>query len=267
MQFFSGNLRKRVIDLPGADRRVSVEDNLTLTVLDNYIIRYCIPKKAKEVVISFEGAYTGVDRSDWKRKGFGEDAVRQNNFAIISILARKVNWYRSPEIYDFFESAHFQGLLSTFEKRHSLGSSMGGLGACTFAELLNIDNVVALQPISDVIHSKVPWEKRFEFARTLNWKGRFSDAASGLAKCESVYMFFDPDHDDARHIERFEQKCSGPARFKKVRVNGAGHAVPRFLLKHKVLKSSVIKALNMKNVDRIQKGIDSAVELNVGGSA
>tara|TARA_R110002051_G_scaffold45702_1_gene92157 strand:+ start:28430 stop:30406 length:1977 start_codon:yes stop_codon:yes gene_type:complete len=211
------------------------------TELDNYIIHVNRPPDTREVVITFEAADWTIDRKNPLRRGFGEKFLIENGYAVISVLTKTVNWYRAPGLLSFFEHPQFRKFLASFDRIHSYGSSMGGYGACAFADLLGCHNVVALQPVSSLATDLVSWESRFAHGAKLDWTGAYRDAATGITTPHAVYALYDPDWQDARHTDRLAETAG--ARLRRVPVPKAEHAVPRYLQRHKLLKDVSLMCL------------------------
>ena len=228
---------------------LQISETPTLTGMDSYIIRGNCPPKAREVVISFEAADYTINRKNAQRPGFGEKFLHENGYAVISVLTKTVNWFRPPGLTDFFERSDFRDFLAGYDRIHTYGSSMGGYGACTFADMLGCHNVVALQPISSLAADLVPWEDRFVHGAKQDWTGAYRDAAEGISTPQSVYALYDPAWQDARHTERLA--AAQPARLRRVEVPKAEHAVPRYLMGLGILKDVSLMCLRGKPQDLI----------------
>ena len=230
-------------------------DTLRIVRQGRYALRLVKPEIATELVITFEAADTTIDRSNTARKGFGEEFLIKNGYAVLSILTSSANWFRPPAILTAFENRKVKDFLSQFDKIHSYGSSMGGFGALTFADLLGISNVVALQPISSLAYDLAPWEDRFKHGRSLDWSGAYRDACQGIRNTASIYALFDPASQDSRHIARLEQVAG--SRLLQIHVANAKHAVPRFLLQKGLLGPAVLACLKEKSKAEIASIIAS----------
>jgi hypothetical protein len=229
-----------------------------LTLLDDYIIRSVIPDSASQVVVSFEAADKTINRGHVRRRGFGEKFLLEAGFATVSILGDSVNWFRDAEIHRFMEDPKLHRFLSNFDTSHGYGSSMGGYGACAFADVLALDNLVLFQPVSTLRASLVPWETRFPAQTTRDWTLDYFDGADGVRNCKSIYAFYDKKHIDARHINRLTRGAPSGS-LHNINVRGAEHAVPRFLLARKLLKPVSLLALNMAPQSKIQNTVSKGI--------
>jgi len=215
----------------------------------HYLLRMIAPKGARELVVTFEAADTTIDRSNQKRKGFGEDFLARNGYAVLSVLTSSANWFRPPAILDAFARRDVTNFLRRFDKVHGYGSSMGGFGALAFADLLGISNIVALQPISSLAPDLVPWETRFAHGRALDWRGSYRDGAAGITGVASLYALYDPATNDAHHVERVASTAG--TRLRRIEIPGAIHAVPRFLQERKLLGPAVLACLRGETEERV----------------
>lgn len=221
-----------------------------------YLLRMVTPASAPELVVTFEAADTTIDRKNRARKGFGEDFLLKNGFAVLSVLTSSANWFRPPALLDAFQRPEIKAFFSRYDRIHSYGSSMGGFGALAFADLLGVSNVVALQPVSSLAPDLAPWETRFAHGRTLNWDGPYRDACEGFSQVSSVYAFFDPLTPDARHVDRLAR--AGGDRLHRIPVADAGHAVPRTLQRKGVLGTAVLACLRRTSAAEVRKMVDPA---------
>ena len=244
--------------LPALSRTVQTPSTgrPSLILLDDYAVRFTVPERAREVVVSFEAADRTIPRGNLRRQGFGESFLLENGYAVVSVLTGSANWFRDREIQDFLADEQFRSFLDGFDKIHAYGSSMGGYGACAFAELLGVHNLVTFQPISTLIESLVPWEDRFNAMHRLDWTGPYADATLGVSSVESFYLLYDPDDPDAKHAARFRDAVPSEA-YRPVEVPGAEHAVPRFLLKRKALKSISLMAFQGEPASDIVAAVEA----------
>lgn len=221
-----------------------------------YLLRMVAPEMATDLVVTFEAADTTIDRRNKARKGFGEEFLLKNGFAVLSVLTSSANWFRPPALRNGFKRPEIEAFRSRYGCIHTYGSSMGGFGALAFADLLGASNVVALQPVSTLAADLVPWETRFAPGRSLNWEGSYRDASEGFRQVASVYAFFDPSTLDARHVDRLAR--TGGDRLHQIQVANAGHAIPRMLLRKGILGAAVLACLRGDSEAEVRKIVTSA---------
>tara|TARA_R110002051_G_C8765821_1_gene502592 strand:- start:4204 stop:4893 length:690 start_codon:yes stop_codon:yes gene_type:complete len=137
-----------------------------------------------------------------KFPAWGKEYFLKNRLNVVAISCIETpNWYREKELIDFLPS------LLCFRKNLSrvvgYGGSMGAFGAATFAQTLDFDSVLLLNPLSTLNKRCAPWEDRFEFDRKrLSWEGPFHDAA--VIKLKGIICYDPFFSQDRLHAERFE---------------------------------------------------------------
>lgn len=212
-----------------------------LVPLRSSLLRIVAPPAATEIVVTFEGADQTIPRADLRRPGFGEAFLLSKGYAVLSVLTESAHWYRRPDVQEALAHPDLAAFLGGFARRHSYGSSMGAFAAIAFADLLRVDNVIAMQPVSSLRADLVPWETRFRPGASLDWTGQYADACDGCATPQRVWTFFDPEDLDAPHAERIGAATGD--RFAPVPVPGAKHAVPRSLQSAGLLGQAVMQCL------------------------
>ncbi|MDO6691926.1 hypothetical protein Q4574_01460 [Aliiglaciecola sp. 3_MG-2023] len=138
------------------------------------------------VVITFGQLGTSVCFDDALRGAvspWGFEYIRSKGVNVLSFACiNKPNWYRSQVFAKFLKKISLD--IKCFPTRLGYGSSMGGFGVSVFANLLNINRVLLLNPISTLNSMIIPEETRFlEASTTYNWDGEYSDGANMKAGC------------------------------------------------------------------------------------
>ncbi|MDO6804081.1 hypothetical protein Q4595_16665, partial [Wenyingzhuangia sp. 1_MG-2023] len=153
---------------------------------------------------------------------WGYEYLCKKNLNVISFSCMgETTWYRNDLFIDFLESFALQ--LKKFRRKIGYGGSMGGYAVSAFANLLELDNVLLMNPISSLnTSSLVPWETRFASAANgLNWEQRYNDGAN--LNCKGMIVY-DPLFDlDNRHAKRYKT-------LKHIHFPGVGHGIPKHLL-------------------------------------
>ena len=141
-----------------------------------------------------------ADREPWAYK-----FVRDNGFSHLSVMARRKDWYRDPQLIDYLQKLSADGFFAEFDKVILTGTSMGGFAALAFASLSPGATVISFNPQTTLEEAIVPWEKRFGMGRARNWALPHSDCAFEIAEVEKAFVLYDPFFEpDRRHIERLE---------------------------------------------------------------
>lgn len=171
--------------------------------------------------ITQAGDVDSVDYSPW-----GFEFVKKRGLNVIGFSAfGSESWYRGSEFHLCLEE-NFSEVSKLFRSKFSYGSSMGGFGASVFADILGVDKLLLINPISTLNKELVPFETRFKYGASLDWNGKYNDGTKNRA---SGYVVFDPLFDlDSKHAKRYKQ-------LDQLKFSGVGHAMPAHLQKIGVL--------------------------------
>lgn len=154
---------------------------------------------------------------------------KMNKYNVLSFSCVQIdNWYRD----DIFigNLSRLSSTINVFPKRYGYGSSMGGYAVAAYADILKIESVLLMNPISTLNTTLVPWESRFAEDRHFNWDSSYHDSAATKAKGYIVYdPIFSLDH---QHAKRYKNLIH-------LKVPGVGHAMPAHLRNFGVLKELV----------------------------
>lgn len=164
----------------------------------------CIHRDPARLVVTFDNLSNvndlSADREPWAYK-----FVRDNGFSHLSVMARRKDWYRDPQLIDYLQKLSADGFFAEFDKVILTGTSMGGFAALAFASLSPGATVISFNPQTTLEEAIVPWEKRFGMGRARNWSLPHSDCAFEIAEVEKAFVLYDPFFEpDRRHIERLE---------------------------------------------------------------
>lgn len=143
-------------------------------------------------------------------------------------MTRRNDWFRQPDLFDFFDELRDTGFFSRFTQVVFYGSSMGGFGALSFAGAAPGSRVVAFIPQTTLAADRVPWETRYRSGRNRgNWTDpRYLDGAEGARAAGQVDLFLDPYMSlDRAHADRLEG-----AHIRRYHFPFTGHRLPRLLL-------------------------------------
>ena len=145
----------------------------------------------------------------------------------VNVLSEENSWYRNYSFYEFTKI--FAKSLDTFSERLGYGGSMGAYGVSAYANILKIDRVLLMNPISTLNEVKVPFETRFiEDGKKYDWNTGAFDGADMTSK---GYIIYDPIFDlDKKHADRFNNKII------HLKVPGVGHMMPEHLKQMGMIK-------------------------------
>ena len=125
------------------------------------------------------------------------------------IMQRRCDWFRQPDLEDYFDHLREDGFFDQFERVIFYGASMGGYGALSYAAAVPGSDVVAFSPQTSLDQKVVPFETRYRdgFGRGKWRKSRYADAVKGAKASRRVTVFADPTHRlDAAHVARLPKK-------------------------------------------------------------
>lgn len=173
-------------------------------VIDDVFVKIYIENVQLPVVYTFSNAsditktedVNNLDYSPW-----GFDFVRKRGLNVISFSSfNSESWYRSREFHLWIERV-LSKISSYFPYRFAYGSSMGGFGASVFADILGVEKLLLINPLSSLNKNVVPFESRFKHGSSLDWSGQYNDGSINNA---TGYVVFDPLFDlDSKHAKRY----------------------------------------------------------------
>jgi hypothetical protein len=206
-------------------------------IIDDVYMNYYFVDQSLPLVITFGSLGAWVSRSDAESgssKSWGFKYILSKGVNVLSFSCiDSPNWYRSETFHKYLKKLSLQ--IKSFPIRLGYGSSMGGFGVSSFANLLNIDEVLLLNPISTLNIELVPQENRFTKAREqFDWNDDYMDGAEMEA---SGYIVYDPLYKiDALHATRYKN-------LKTLRFPGVGHQIPKHLKEINLLNKLVTSFL------------------------
>lgn len=212
-------------------QKVTLQSGRTAHQLDtgSYWIDF-IPGGGK-LAVTFEPAGGPVHRPNNLRRNWGESFFVPRGYSFLSVKPKNVDWYRQPDLHDFFESDSFKVFIRQFPGAVVSGTSMGGFAALAFAEAFPNCLILAHGPQTTLDPDLTPWDKRFPTGSKQDWKGRFADGAKAAQSARRIYITYDPFHpQDRRHAHR----VVGP-NVVHLKMPFLGHGTPDWLLKMGVL--------------------------------
>jgi hypothetical protein len=208
------------------------------TRLENHAV-VCIRRDDARLIVTFDNLSNvndmSADREPWAYK-----FVRDHGYSHLSVMARRKDWYRCPELIAYLEKLSRDGFFKQFGKVYMTGTSMGGFAALAFASLAPGATVISFNPQTTLDKTLVPWEERFLFGQNRDWSLPHSDCAYEIDEVEKAFVFYDPFFEpDRRHIERLEGD-----NVVLLKTWCSGHFSPVFLRRANLLKPIMSHAIN-----------------------
>lgn len=206
---------------------------------ENYV-RTCL-QDSKTLVIGFESGGGKVERPEENKPAWAQRTITNAGWDGLFILPKKMNWYQSPELWDFFKSMKATGFFANYERVVMYGSSMGGFGALAFSKLAGAELVVAIHPRTTLVERDLPWKSGFSRKLTYNQRGPRADVLHGLSPKTKVMIFVDPLKErDKSHADRVARRH---ANTDIVRVPLGGHGLPTILANLGILREAVTQSI------------------------
>lgn len=140
---------------------------------------------------------------------------RQINVISFSCISNKTNYYRDNKFIDNLQN--LSNSLPEFPERLAYGCSMGAYGASAFSNVLKVNRLLLIDPISSRKRDIATWD--YDAGRALNtfdydWSGKYIDGAETNA---TGYVVYDPLFNlDKLHAIRYKNLV-------KLKVSGVGH--------------------------------------------
>lgn len=199
----------------------------------------CIRRDPARLVVTFDNLSNVNDLSPG-REPWAYRFVRENGCSHLSVMARRKDWYRCPQLIAYLEKLSDDGLFAEFDKVWLTGTSMGGFAALAFSSLAPGATVISFNPQTTLDEALVPWEERFGMGRARDWSLPHSDAAFEIDDAARVFVLYDPFFPpDRRHVERLEGDNVTP-----LKTWCSGHFSPVFLRRANLLKPVMQHALD-----------------------
>lgn len=196
--------------------------------------------RGKRLVVTFDNMKSR--EAPAPRYPWGWNFIKRHGWSHLGVcMTRRNDWFRHPELFDFFDMIREDRIFDHYEDVVFYGSSMGGYGALTYASAIPGARVVAFVPQTTLDRRIAPFETRYRqgFARG-DWEDRrYADAVEGAQSAKSVTVFYDPYFaPDARHVARLPRH-----NLTALKLPFAGHRVPRLMLQMGVVQRASTAAI------------------------
>ncbi|WP_193089800.1 hypothetical protein [Advenella sp. FME57] len=210
----------------------------------NVYFKYHFCNIKKPLVITFANLGELIDEAKISEypSPWGFEFVKRKGLNVLSFAScRPSNWYRKRAFPAFLRD--LSANLPDFPERLGYGGSMGGYGVSAFANILRMNRVLLMNPISTLNDRLVPWETRFPGGRSLSWKYGVFDGSK--MNCPG-YVVYDPLFKlDRLHALRYKKNIV------HLKIPGVGHSTPTHLQTMKLL-SPLFQAFVDGDIDCVQ---------------
>ena len=134
----------------------------------------------------------------------GMDFAEDKNWSLLHIAAQADSWFRSPEVYAFFDELVDDAFFEDFDRVTFYGSGMGGYAAAAFSVVAPGATVLAISPQATLDIERAGWDDRFAAARRLHFGDRYGYEPDMIEGAGAAYILYDPHAQlDAVHASLF----------------------------------------------------------------
>jgi len=141
-----------------------------------------------------------------EHKPLGLLVAEANGWSHLGLIARAPRWFRDTEVLDFFDAQIDEGFFDSFKRVLFYGAGMGGYAACAFSLTAPGATVLAIAPQATLDPAIAPWDRRFIWARRLDFRTRFGFAPDMLDGSRNAIVLYDPSlRADAMHAALFRR--------------------------------------------------------------
>lgn len=178
------------------------EDGYLRQVGDDHIVLHRPGSEAGVLLVTFEG----LDDTRAREGGLplSTGVARKRDWATLDVMAEGRTWFRDDAVHDFFDALTDDGFFDDYDKVLFAGGGMGAYGAGAHSVAAPGATVLLVQPFATLDREVAPWEGRFRSARSLDWTGRYGNAARMIDAARKVYLVTDPHMPaDAMHASLF----------------------------------------------------------------
>lgn len=157
------------------------------------------------LVVSFE-TVEDCRATGPEHKPLGLLVAQEHGWSTLNIIARAPRWYRDKEVLDFFDAQIDEGFFESFKRVLFYGAGMSGYAACAFSLTAPGATVLAIAPHATLDPAIAPWERRFLWARRLDFRSRFGFAPDMLDGSRNAFVLFDPSRvEDSMHATLYRR--------------------------------------------------------------
>lgn len=161
---------------------------------ENVVARAVTCEDVSRWVVTFDNYSIG---HGFDREGFAEAFLKAQGISAVHIMGRREDWYQYSEMPEVVSAV--KTFLQGAERTITYGSSMGGYAALRFADLLDVDAVLALSPQYTINPTRVPFEKRWlQDSERIVWMPHGEPPLPTRAQAVVVY---DPASLDKLHVD------------------------------------------------------------------
>ncbi|MER5170329.1 phosphoadenosine phosphosulfate reductase [Thioclava sp. GXIMD2076] len=158
---------------------------------------------APVLLVTFELRNPLID-SDEEGLPLGYRIAQEGGWSSLTLIAEDATWFRSPEVYAYFDRLVDDGFFEDFDRVVFYGAGSCGYAACAFSVAAPGATVLAIQPQATLEPLLAGWDDRFPEMRQVSFDDRYGFAPDMMEGAEQGYIIYDPlERLDAMHAALF----------------------------------------------------------------
>jgi hypothetical protein len=168
---------------------------------------------------------------------YGGNFLLENGFDVVNFKTTEYDWFQSvPD--EIFSQIGAICRKENYQRRVSMGSSMGGYAAICFSRLLECDIVLAFSPQYTIRNH---FDVRFaDYGDRIEWRYAIDEAS--ICHHAQYYLVYDSFDDDRKHVAEL-RKIIRSERLTEVITAFSGHSTTVYLLETGLLKKLTLGIL------------------------
>lgn len=147
----------------------------------------------------------------------GWHLAQPQGWSSLVLMSKERSWFRTPEVFGFFDRLVDDGFFDDFERVIFLGAGPCGYAAAAYSVAAPGATVVALAPQATMTPARAGWDTRFPKARRLDFTSRYGYAPDMCDAAAATYVIYDPaEPEDAMHATLFALRGAETIRLRRV---------------------------------------------------
>jgi len=154
------------------------------------------------LLVTFENAQDL--RARGQERPMGWTIAEEAGWSQLSLLAEGETWFRSPQVYTYFDEMVDDGFFDDFDRVVFYGTDNCGYAAGAFSVAAPGATVLLVNPQATLDPRVTEWDPRFARHRRVNFTDRYGYAPDMLEAAERAFVLYDPENQyDAMHTALF----------------------------------------------------------------
>lgn len=155
------------------------------------------------LLVTFE-SFQGIRTLSDGGQPLGFDLVRAMGWSHLGVICDGETWFRTEEVYQFFDELTDDGFFDEFERVIFYGAGPCGYAAGAFSVAAPGATVVMIQPQATLNPRVTGWDDRFTDLRKKDFTSRYGYAPAMVQGASDAFVIFDPHESlDAMHAALF----------------------------------------------------------------